>query len=135
MLKEEAIKNLQNQLDSQKKRLTTEFVKVQNELQAELDKHRKEVKHLKENEVSKDAHLSELTKHCSELIASRSISLNLVMNKQLPQSTPLKTANGAADTHKKACKAGATQKAGRSNLKLAMELNREMEEMLAENGI
>lgn len=60
LLKTETIANLQNQLDQQKRRMTTEAQKVQNELTQECEALKKELELCKNDEVIKEASMQEL---------------------------------------------------------------------------
>ena len=90
---------------------------------------------VKDSEVEKEAQVTELTKQCNELIQSRTIQMSLVMNRKLPQtSTSTKSLKDDSSKQTKDSKKNQT-KAGGKNLQLAMELNREMEEMFGETAI
>ena len=89
---------------------------------------------MKDSEIVKEAQVSELTKQCKELIQSRTIQMNLVMNKKPVASVQAK--KDPVETYKPPKESKKSQgKKGSTNLQLAMELNREMEEMFAESGM
>ena len=77
LLKSETVQNLRDQLEQQKRRMTTDAQKVQNELSHECEALKKELEMIRSDEVTKEASLQELKKQCSDLIASRCIEVNL----------------------------------------------------------
>lgn len=134
MLKTETAKNLQSQLDQQKRRMTNDAQKMHNELIAENENLKKEMALVKNDEVEKEAQLAELKKQCAELLRARSIEVNLLMNQPRDLGP-----RGALEAHRSAAKgsngktsAGMGTKAMK-NLQLAKDLNREMELMFADD--
>ena len=90
---------------------------------------------VKDSEVEKEAQVTELTKQCNELIQSRTIQMSLVMNRK-PQQASSTGKNLKDETMKQPREPKKNQtKAGAKNLQLAMDLNREMEEMFGETAI
>lgn len=112
----------------QKRKLTTEASKIQGELQSEVEGLRKELELIKDDELSKEAQLGELRRQCIELVKSRSIEVNVLMNK--PKEVVLEMTN---EKVKPGRGGGVAMTKASKNLLMAKELNREMELMFAED--
>ena len=131
LLKTETVRNLQEQLESQKRRLLNEAQKVQSELTQDCEALRRELALCKESEVVKEGSLIELKRQCEELTKTRTIEMNLLMNK--PRE--LLVARQVSDEQASKAptkKAGAAQSKASKNLQLAKDLNAEMELMFAD---
>ena len=76
---------MQNQLEQQKRRMTTEAQKVQNELTSECEALKKELELCKNDEVVKEASMQELKRQVAELFKSKTIEMNLLINKPPPE--------------------------------------------------
>ena len=120
------IGNLTQQLEQQKRRLTTEASKVQSELAQENESLKKALASQKEQQATKDAQLMELKVQCSELVQSKSINLSLLVNRPIPAKAPIKEDKPARSNRNQA------MDKRQKKLQFAMDINEEMEQLLAE---
>ena len=105
---------------------------MQTELSQECESLRKELELCKTNEVEKEACLNELKRQCEELSKTRSIELNLLMNK--PKETTIVAKQQSSDEGKSKPAGGSKLKDKASkNLQFAKDLNAEMELMFADD--
>ena len=129
MLKTETVRNLQEQLDQQRRRLTTDAQKVQTELQRENEALKKELQLCKADEVKKEAGLTELKRQCEELTKSRTIEMSLLLNKPAKMAPSMKQVSEESAAKPK----GKTK--AQKNLQFAKDLNKEMELMFADDDL
>ena len=108
--------------------MTTEAQKVQIELTQEVDALKKELELCKNDEVVKEASMQELKRQVGELFKTKSIEMNLLINKppeglQTIIEEPSATKSSSKKMNNKASK----------NLQFAKDLNAEMELMFADD--
>lgn len=122
---------MQNQLDLQKRRLTTDAQKVQNELTTECEALKKELELCKNDEVVKEASMQELKRQVAELFKSKSIEMNVLLNK--PPQEAIQAAILSEESEAKPSSRGKLNNKASKNLQFAKQLNAEMELMFADD--
>ena len=125
----------------------TEAQKMQGELEQENEQLRKELDLCKQSEVTKEAAMIELRRQCQELIKSRAIECNILVNKPPPTSyykqsnQPYQQASDGDNSPVRQKKVGKSGRhtannltlKGSKNLQFAKDLNEEIELMFADD--
>ena len=77
LLKTETVRNLQTQIESTKRRLTTDAQRKEQDYRSVNEQLTFELERVKDSEVRKEAQLNELQRQVAELVGTRTIEMNV----------------------------------------------------------
>ena len=104
---------------------------MQNELTTECEAMKKELELCKNDEVVKEASMQELKRQVAELFKSKSIEMNVLLNK--PPQEAIQAAILSEESEAKPSSRGKLNNKASKNLQFAKQLNAEMELMFADD--
>ena len=89
LLKTETVRNLQTQIESTKRRLTTDAQRKEQDYRSVNEQLAFELERVKDSEARKEAQLNELQRQVAELVGTRTIEMNVHVTRR-PLNSNLK---------------------------------------------